>query len=302
MRYFVLGIIVLSGCAPVPTPPSRYFLGEPYQEGGLWSYPREDFALDEAGVAAILPSLSGLTVNGEARNAQGMVAAHRTLQLPAIVTVTNLDNGRSLRLRVNDRGPAAAGRVVAVSPRAGALLGATGPFRVRVVVDGPASRRAIEGLAGQSAPLPIETAPVGRVERESLAPPPGARAVVTRTESASRAIAESAPSLAREPERLPEQVTQGAPNPGRIWLEAGRFFRRDLAQAQASRIGGRAEPFGSAGGPLAGGPLAGGPGGASGRQQQWRVRSGPYSSIAEADVALARALAQGQPDLRLAVE
>jgi len=98
-------------------------------------------------------------------------------------------------------------------------------------------------------------------------------------------MAESAAPATREPERLPEQVMQGSPNPGRIWLEASRFFRRDLAQAQASRIGGRAEPFGPAG-----------------RQQQWRVRSGPYSSVAEADAALARALAQGQPDLRLVVE
>jgi len=251
----------------------------------LWSYPQEYFALDQTGIAAITPSRSGLTANGETRDLQGMVAAHRTMQLPAVVTVTNLENGRSLRLRVNDRGPAAAGRVVAVSPRAGALLGATGPFRVRVVVDGPASRQAIEGLAGQAAPLPIQTAPVGRVERESLAPPLGARAIANRVEPTARAIAETAPSLAREPERLPEQVMQSAANPGRIWLEAGRFFRRDLAQIQASRLGGRAEPLGP-----------------PGRQQQWRVRSGPYSSIAEADAALARALAQGQPDLRLAVE
>jgi rare lipoprotein A len=132
--------------------------------------------------------------------------------------------------------------------------------------------------------LPIATAPVGRVERESLAPPAGARATAPTAQAAPRPVAEM-PVTARAPERLPEQVIQGAPNPGRIWLEAGRFFRRDLAQAQAARIGGRAEPFGP-----------------PGRQQQWRVRAGPYASIAEADAALARAIALGQPDLRLAVE
>jgi len=285
VRFLFLGLLLLAGCSSGPTSQPRYFLGEPYQEGGLWSYPREDFALVEAGIAAILPTRSGLTVNGEIHDAQAMVAAHRTLQLPAIVTVTNLDNGRSLRLRVHDRGPAMAGRVIAISPRAATLLGAVGPFQARVAVDGPASRQAIEGLAGQSAPLPIQLAPVGRVERESLAPPPGARAVAARAEPTARVVAESAPSVAREPERLPEQVIQGAPNPGRVWLEAGRFFRRDLAQVQAARIGGRAEPLGP-----------------PGRQQQWRVRSGPFSSIALADSALARALAQGQPDLRLAVE
>jgi rare lipoprotein A len=284
VRLFFLVLFVLAGCAAPPEPQLRYFLGEPYRAGGLWSYPREEFALDEAGIAAIMPAATGLTANGELRDPGAMVAAHRTLQLPAIVTVTNLENGRSLRLRVHERGPEAAGRVIAVSPRAATLLGASGPFRARVVLDGNASRAAIEGLAGQTALLPIATAPVGRVERESLAPPEGARGVTQATQAAARPEAVTAVT-AREPERLPEQVIQGAPNPGRIWLEAGRFFRRDLAQAQAARIGGRAEPLGP-----------------PGRQQQWRVRSGPYSSIAEADAALARALALGQPDLRLAVE
>jgi rare lipoprotein A len=284
VRLLFLGLIVLSGCAMPPAPQPRYFLGEPYREGGLWSYPKEEFALDEAGIAAIMPVATGLTANGELRDAQAMVAAHRTLQLPAIVTVTNLDNGRSLRLRVHERGPAMAGRVIAVSPRAAALLGASGPFRARVVLDGNDSRAAIEGLAGQTALLSIATAPVGRVERESLAPPEGARGATPAVQAAPRPEAVTA-TTAREPERLPEQVIQGAPSGGQIWLEAGRFFRRNLAQAQAARIGGRAEPFGP-----------------PGRQQQWRVRAGPYASIATADAALARALALGQPDLRLAVE
>ena len=284
MRIFLLGLLVLTACTTPPQPQPRYFLGEPYRAGGLWAYPKEEFALDESGIAAIMPRAEGLTANGEARDAGAMVAAHRTLQLPAVVTVTNLDNGRSLRLRVHDRGPTEAGRVIAVSPRAAQLLGAAGPFRARVVLDGNASRAAIEGLAGQAAPLPIATAPVGRVERESLAPPEGARGAAQATPAAARSVAELTPSF-REPERLPEQVTQGAPSPGRIWLEAGRFFRRDLAQAQAARLGGRAEPFGP-----------------PGRQQQWRARSGPYASIAEADAALARAIALGQPDLRLAVD
>jgi rare lipoprotein A len=284
VRLLFLILFFLAGCATPPEPQLRYFLGEPYRAGGLWSYPKEEFALDEAGIAAIMPAATGLTANGELRDPGAMVAAHRTLQLPAIVTVTNLDNGRSLRLRVHERGPETAGRVIAVSPRAATLLGASGPFRARVVLDGNASRAAIEGLAGQTAPLPIATAPVGRVERESLAPPEGARGVTQAVQTTPRPEAVTA-TTTREPERLPEQVIQGAPSPGRIWLEAGRFFRRDLAQAQAARIGGRAEPLGP-----------------PGRQQQWRVRAGPYASIAEADAALARALAMGQPDLRLAVE
>jgi rare lipoprotein A len=178
-----------------------------------------------------------------------------------------------------------AGRVVGVSPRAAELLGARGPFLARVVVDGQASRAAIDGLAGQNI-LPIQAAPVGRVEREGLAPPPGARGSAGPAVAATPARTDESPAVARPPERLPEQVIQGPViYAGSIWLEASRFFRRDLAEAQAARIGGRAEPFGP-----------------RGRQQQWRVRSGPYPTIAAADAALARALSAGQPDLRLAVE
>jgi len=276
---------MLAGCTSGPAPQPRYLMGEPYRDGGIWSYPREDFALDESGIAAILPRNSGLTANGELRDAGSMMAAHRTLQLPAIVTVTNLESGRSVRVRVNDRGPAMAGRVIAVSPRVAALLGTNAPFQARVAIDAAASRAAIEGLPGQPSLLPIDTAPRGVVERESLAPPPGARGVAAQPAPAATTIQAEAAPAARVPERLPEEVRQGPASPGQIWLEAERFFRRDLAMVQAARIGGRAETFGP-----------------PGRQQQWRVRAGPYGTIAAADAALARALAAGQPDLRLAVD
>jgi rare lipoprotein A len=110
----------------------RYHLGEPIRLGGQWAYPREDFALDERGVVAIWPTRAGRTANGEAVDPRGLLAAHRTLQLPAIVSVTNLENGRSLRLRVNERGPDTPGRVLAVTPRAAELLGARSPFQARV--------------------------------------------------------------------------------------------------------------------------------------------------------------------------
>ena len=76
-------------------------------------------------MAAVLPR-SGRgrsTANGEIYDPDRLVGAHRTLQLPAIVTVRNLQNGRELRLRVNDRGPAAPGRILGLSPRAAAVAG-----------------------------------------------------------------------------------------------------------------------------------------------------------------------------------
>lgn len=287
--------VVLAGCGRgAPPPQPRYLLGEPYRAGPLWAYPREDFALDQAGIAAVLPRRSGaasLTANGERRE-DGMFAAHPTLQLPAIVTVTNLENGRSLRVRVNDRGPAQAGRIIAVAPRAAALLGAAGDFQARVAIDAAASRAAIEGLAGQGAALPIAAAPVGEVGREALAPPPGARGVAAAAPRVVRpAVATAMPAAsARPPERLPEQVVQGLARPGQLWIEAGTYFGRDFAQREAGRLSlGRVEPLGVAGGPR-------------GRQQQFRVRAGPFRSLAEADAALARAIQSGLTELRLVVE
>jgi rare lipoprotein A len=211
---------------------------------------------------------------------RGLLAAHRTLQLPAIVSVTNLENGRSLRLRVNERGPDTPGRVLAVTPRAAELLGARSPFQARVAVDGAASRAAVEGLAGQAPALAIATAPAGRVERESLGAPGAAS--LPRAEAPRPAAAAAGPLT---PARLPEQVQQGTPQAGRLVIEGPSFFRADFARAQAVRLGFRAEPFGP-----------------PGRQQQWRTLGGPYPTLGEADAAFARALATGQQDLRLVVE
>ena len=63
------------------------------------------------------------TANGEIFDADALTAAHRTLPMPVNVRVTNLDNGKSLVVRVNDRGPFAKGRIIDVSERAAKLLG-----------------------------------------------------------------------------------------------------------------------------------------------------------------------------------
>ena len=98
----------------------------------------------------------------------GGLAAHRTLQLPAVVTVTNLENGRSLTLRVNDRGPANPGRVIGLSDRAADLLGvpAGGAAQVRVTVDGDRSRALSDAVPGREVTQGAEHvgngAPTGR--------------------------------------------------------------------------------------------------------------------------------------------
>ena len=102
-----------------------YKVGNPYQVSGVWYYPKEDYTYKESGVASWYgPEFhNGITANGELYDMHEMTAAHRTLPLPSIVRVTNLENGRSVVLRVNDRGPFANNRIIDVSMRAAQMLG-----------------------------------------------------------------------------------------------------------------------------------------------------------------------------------
>ncbi|MDO9708630.1 septal ring lytic transglycosylase RlpA family protein [Paracraurococcus lichenis] len=294
MRLAALGLaLALAACerAPAPKPDARYMLGEPYSLRGLWSYPKEEFGRVETGLAAVLPDRRAgrRTANGEIFDPDRLVGAHRTLQLPAIVTVWNLETGRELRLRVNDRGPAQPGRVIGLSARAAALLGIPpgGAAQVRVAVEDAPSRALARALPSTERLGPqVEAVQVGTVERESLPPPPGARQA-ERVREAPRGPAVAtlaAGSRDLPPDPLPEQVVQRAAMPGHLYVEAGSFFRRDLALRQASRIGARVEPFGE------------------GRTPQWRVRLGPFRDVAAADRAVAAVLSAGLPEVKLLVE
>ncbi|MDB5373435.1 MAG: Endolytic peptidoglycan transglycosylase RlpA [Belnapia sp.] len=290
--------LLAAGCirsAPPPSQPSaRYTLGEPYALGGVWSYPREDFSLDDSGIAAVLPR-SGRgrpTANGEIFDPDRLVGAHRTLQLPAIVAVWNLENGREIRIRVNDRGPVQPGRILGLSPRAAQLLDIPpgGAAQIRIRVETAPSQALARALPSPDRPgMALAPVPRAAVETEALAPLPGAREAtrIRRAPSGrvAETIADSAPVLPPDP--LPESLTQQYSRPGRLLVEAGNFFRRDLAQRQAAQLGGlgaRVEPFGN------------------GRQPQFRVRLGPYADLAAADRAVAGVLAAGLPEARLLVE
>ena len=94
-----------------------YKIGAPYKIDGVTYTPQEEFNHVETGVASWYgPGFHGKsTANGEAYDQSARTAAHRTLQMPSIVRVTNLDNGMSTVVRVNDRGPFARSRVIDLS-------------------------------------------------------------------------------------------------------------------------------------------------------------------------------------------
>lgn len=121
----------------------HYKVGAPYMINGVTYHPREDLSYRRIGIASYYGGeKQGVdfhgrpTANGEIYDMYGLTAAHPTLPMPSVVTVTNLENGRSLTLRVNDRGPFADGRLIDVSRKAARDLGfeEKGTARVRVEV------------------------------------------------------------------------------------------------------------------------------------------------------------------------
>ncbi|HEY4254186.1 MAG TPA: RlpA-like double-psi beta-barrel domain-containing protein [Roseomonas sp.] len=281
--------LLLAGCFG-PTPQPRYVVGQPYRLGGVWSYPAESFSLTETGVAqAVRDTAAGLTANGERWEAGRPMAAHRTLQLPAVIRVTNLENGREMLLRVNDRGPGQMGRILGLSPRAATLLGvpAGGTAQIRITVDAELSRRLANRVAGrQVEAVPVDAAPRAAVASESLAPPPGARTagqdVAVRAEGPAAEAAAVLPAVA-----IPETVTQAAAQPGQLVIEAGTFTQRSAAEQQRARLAALGAEIETRG---------------RGTSQTFRVRIGPLSGIAQADRTLERVLSSGVSEAAIRVE
>src|SRR5436305_14743248 len=143
-----------------------YKVGSPYQINGKWYTPQVDYSYDETGLASWYgEAFDGqATANGEVFNLNELSAAHKTLPLPSVVEVTNLRNGRSMQLRVNDRGPYVDGRIIDVSRRAAQLLGfemaGTTPVRVKILKD-QSIQVAEAAMRGQTGHVQLAAAPRG---------------------------------------------------------------------------------------------------------------------------------------------
>ncbi|MEM9169698.1 MAG: septal ring lytic transglycosylase RlpA family protein [Pseudomonadota bacterium] len=138
-------LLLAAACATStgPAPKPHHKLGEPYKVDGRWYRPAADPAYDAVGTASWYGAkFQGRpTANGEIFDKRLMSAAHKTLPMPSIVEVTNLDNGRRVRVRLNDRGPFVGDRIIDVSEAAARALGFRdrGLARVRVRYLGAAS-------------------------------------------------------------------------------------------------------------------------------------------------------------------
>lgn len=121
---------------PVPKGGGTYRVGKPYTVAGRVYVPEEDTGYREEGLASWYGTdfHGRLTANGEVFDMASLTAAHPTLPMPSYARVTNLSNGKSLIVRVNDRGPYHGNRLIDVSNRAAELLEfkGNGVARVRV--------------------------------------------------------------------------------------------------------------------------------------------------------------------------
>lgn len=172
----VLGMIV-SACGTnnqvqtsAPPAPPGVKIGSPYKIAGKWYTPEANPTYNQVGIASWYGAdfHNKQTANGEVYNMNALTAAHTTLPMPSFVRVTNLENRRSLILKVNDRGPFVGNRLIDVSRRGAQLLGfeKRGTTRVRVeAVSGP---DAPVQIARSSQPPALEKQEIGRVAVESL--------------------------------------------------------------------------------------------------------------------------------------
>jgi rare lipoprotein A len=223
----IVGCLLVGGCAETELvahvvksgaqlggdePGGAVKVGRPYTINGVRYVPRVDPNYDQTGLASWYGAdfHGKRTANGEIYDMNALTAAHKTLPMPSRVRVTNLENGRSLELTVNDRGPFVAGRIIDVSRRAAEALGfrRQGVAKVRVQVLG---------------------APATQVVTATPLPAPAAAAPEPEPEERSFSLISSA--VAAEPESVVN---------ARLYVQGGAFAN----QHNAVKLGERLSPFG----------------------------------------------------------
>ena len=295
--------VLASACAThvaendVSVPPDAgvYKIGSPYQVDGTWYYPHEEPNYDETGIASWYgPTFYGHhTADGEVFKAEGLTAAHRTLPMPVNVRVTNLDNGRSLIVRVNDRGPFAKGRIIDVSEQAAKLLGFYGQGTAKVRVTFIARADLPNGQPQPDMTPPeiasaVQAAPTGKVEVASLGTTPGVAVDPPESMAALPVAPTRAPSEEQIAATQPtgQVTTVSVPAVTHLYVQVGAFSTLENARRIQSHLGNglmisTIERNG---------------------QKLYRVRLGPFDQVADADQALSRLTGQGSNDARIVVD
>jgi rare lipoprotein A len=218
------------------------------------------------------------TSTGEPYDMFAMTAAHKTLPLPCYARVTNLSNGRNVVVRINDRGPFVANRIIDLSFSAATRLDmirngtafvqvevltpAAPSLNVSMPVNAPAAQAASVGVSS----VPAMNAPPAAAQPAPVAPPAAATA--------------TAPAVAPGPAAVPEPT-------GSFYIQVGAYSRADNASAAVRRLRAAGVEHVFALAPDAHQPLQ-------------RVRIGPIASVQQFDATIERLGALGFPNARLA--
>lgn len=260
---------------PIPKGGGSYKLGGPYQVAGRWYFPREEPGYDRAGLASWYGTdfHGRKTANGEVFDMNAITAAHPTLPLPSYAYVTNLENGRTLLVRVNDRGPYAHDRVLDLSRQSARLLGteARGVARVRVRYAGRAPLDGNDARERQH----VAAQPWAADARYAAAPRSGPRSAA----AVAPAPAAWTPTSYRAGSGAGGQLPPVAAPRGRHYVQVGLFrdgsnvarLRQDLAALGTVEV----TPMPSGGATL------------------YRVRLGPYAQHTEAQDMARRVAMRG---------
>lgn len=302
-----------------------YKVGNPYKIDGVWYYPAEDERYDHEGIASWYgPNFHGKpTANGEVFDQNLITAAHPTLPMPVYARVTNMENGRSIVVRINDRGPFVANREIDLSRRSAELLGYLdkGTTRVRVQylqrapLDGDvADMQSLTGdtqIALQAPPendgnrAPPAAAPTEPVRVASLtptypaqpaAPAPLATGTLLPSDMApipdAATPASSAPqALQRQAEPLSEPLAEtqvAAVPPSGTYVQAGAFANKANAEALSQQLADL-------------GPVDIHPTTVNGTEL-YRVRVGPIEDPQAANALLGEVSGRGNPGARVVFE
>ncbi|MBO8425059.1 MAG: septal ring lytic transglycosylase RlpA family protein [Proteobacteria bacterium] len=194
--------------APAP----KYYVGSAYKVEDVQYIPVEDLTYNQTGIAGIVPAeLNGTkTSNGEVFDMNQMVATSKTLPLPTIARVTNLDNGQSVVVRVNNRGPFVNTRIMDLSPAAARQIGMNGQTKVQVQV-----------LADES--IAVKNATVGAttpaMSAQPMTPPPAQTVETTVVTTTTAPGATVAPATS-----------------GEYSVQVAAFYAQDSADTLAARM------------------------------------------------------------------
>lgn len=320
-----------------------YKIGIPYTIRGVKYYPREDFAYDKTGLASWYgdPFHGRKTASGEIYNKWAMTAAHKTLQMPSLVEVTNLDNGRKLVLRINDRGPFVSGRIIDLSRGAARKLGVekTGVAKVRVRILEKESRRmkqlALANMSSKAvavaarkaavvpsqpptAPVVAGPAPTATGSPTALTVPPVAEQIAARPSPAAPPVRVSTRRSIRSENLAPRPAARVAPPPAAAPTPTVIAPKPPTVIAARSKVAAPATPgkgsifiqagaFRSAGNALRLRDTLASIGQARvvpaqvRGQRYYRVRLGPVATIEQGNRLLARVVGAGYPKARMIV-